>query len=172
MSATVRPSVQHGADLLLSRLENTKRSGKGWIARCPAHADRSASLSLTESDDGKTLVHCFAGCEAKAIVEAVRLTLADLFESGTYGQKNIFVLPTNPTRSSNDGPTSDRKCHPAPSTGTASPDRLLPESWRVGIHPGQARAALPPQQQQRRVGCHRHGVGRLDEYRLHRSQKY
>lgn len=65
--------------LLLDRLEGVKRSGKGWIARCPAHKDRSASLSVAEGRDGRVLMKCFAGCEALAVVRAIGLELADLF---------------------------------------------------------------------------------------------
>ena len=34
----------------------------GWLARCPAHADRGPSLSLANAPDGRLLLHCFAGC--------------------------------------------------------------------------------------------------------------
>jgi CHC2 zinc finger len=74
--------------LLLSRLEHVRKSGKGWIARCPAHADKSASLSVTEADGGKILVHCFAGCSALDVVQAVGLALADLFPEP--------LMPTTP----------------------------------------------------------------------------
>jgi hypothetical protein len=78
---TMSPSLGStaGVDLLLSRLEGVRKSGRGWIARCPAHTDKSPSLSIAESDDGKVLVHCFAGCSAYDVVTAVGLTLADLF---------------------------------------------------------------------------------------------
>lgn len=66
-------------DVLLSRLEGVRNSGRGWIARCPAHADRSASLSVAEGRDGRALVKCFAGCEVLAVVHSVGLELADLF---------------------------------------------------------------------------------------------
>ncbi len=67
------------ADLLLSKLEGVRKSGGGHVARCPAHADRSASLSVCEGRDGRALVKCFAGCELLAIVHAVGLEVADLF---------------------------------------------------------------------------------------------
>ncbi len=68
-----------GADLLLSRMESARRSGKGWTARCPSHTDKTASLSIAETSDGTVLLHCFAGCPALSIVQAVGLTMADLF---------------------------------------------------------------------------------------------
>lgn len=67
------------ADLLLSKLEGVRKSGNGHVARCPAHADHSASLSVCEGRDGRALVKCFAGCELLAIVHAVGLEVADLF---------------------------------------------------------------------------------------------
>lgn len=66
-------------DLLLSRLEGVRASGRGHIARCPAHADRNASLSLCEGRDGRVLVKCFAGCDVQAIAHAVGLEVSDLF---------------------------------------------------------------------------------------------
>jgi hypothetical protein len=70
------------ADRLLDRLHGVRRTGRGWIARCPAHADRSASLSVCEGDDGRVLAHCFAGCDVTDVLAAVELTLADLFSEG------------------------------------------------------------------------------------------
>lgn len=56
-----------------------KKSGNGWIAKCPAHTDGTASLSISTGDDGRTLLHCHAGCTAEAICGKLNLTLADLF---------------------------------------------------------------------------------------------
>lgn len=66
-------------ELLLFRLEGVRKSGNGHVARCPAHKDRSASLSVCEGRDGRALVKCFAGCEVLAVVQAVGLEVADLF---------------------------------------------------------------------------------------------
>lgn len=67
-------------DALLSRLENVKRTGAGrWIARCPAHEDRRASLSVRELEDGRVLVHDFAGCSVQEVLGAVGLEMSDLF---------------------------------------------------------------------------------------------
>jgi hypothetical protein len=66
-------------ETLLDRLPGAKKAGNGWSARCPAHEDRKASLSIAAGDDGTALVKCHAGCDAAAIVSALGLTLADLF---------------------------------------------------------------------------------------------
>jgi hypothetical protein len=68
------------ADLLLARLQRVKQSGAGrWMACCPAHEDRNASLSIRQVDDGRLLVHCFAGCSVDEVTRAAGLELSDLF---------------------------------------------------------------------------------------------
>src|SRR5436190_8844752 len=64
---------------LLDRLEGVRRSGQGWAARCPAHEDKNASLSVSEGRDGEVLVKCHAGCEVGEVVGALGLKTADLF---------------------------------------------------------------------------------------------
>lgn len=68
------------AHRLLNRLDRVEHSGQGrWLARCPAHDDRTPSLTVRETDDGTVLLHCFAGCGADAVMAAVGLRLGDLF---------------------------------------------------------------------------------------------
>jgi putative DNA primase/helicase len=64
--------------ILTARLEGVKRTPSGWMARCPAHGDRSPSLKISVGVNG-LLIHCFAGCSAGDILAAVGLELADLF---------------------------------------------------------------------------------------------
>ena len=66
-------------DNILQHLDRVKKSGKGYQARCPAHDDGGPSLSLSEGDDGRVLLHCFAGCSTASVVAAMGLTMADLF---------------------------------------------------------------------------------------------
>ena len=69
-----------GATVLLDRLERVRQTGPGrWIARCPAHEDRSPSLSIRELDDGRVLLYDFGGCEIGDVLSAVGLALRDLF---------------------------------------------------------------------------------------------
>lgn len=65
--------------LLHSKLPGMRKSGSGWMARCPAHDDRRASLSIAQGDDGTALVKCHAGCDTSAVLAAVGLELRDLF---------------------------------------------------------------------------------------------
>ena len=67
------------APALLARLERVKPSGEGWSAQCPAHQDGHNSLTINVADDGRTLVHCHAGCAVDAILDAAHLERRDLF---------------------------------------------------------------------------------------------
>jgi putative DNA primase/helicase len=49
-----------------------RKAGGGWTARCPAHDDRTPSLSIREADDNKVLVHCHAGCDQERVIAALR----------------------------------------------------------------------------------------------------
>ena len=66
--------------MLLQHLEGVRDKGNGqFVAKCPAHEDRSPSLTIKVESDGTVLLHCFAGCTALEVVNAVGLTLGDLF---------------------------------------------------------------------------------------------
>ena len=68
------------AESLLARLDGVRRTSEGrYLARCPAHGDKHASLSVRELDDGRTLVHCFAQCSVEDVLAAVGLTFDALF---------------------------------------------------------------------------------------------
>jgi DNA-binding CsgD family transcriptional regulator len=74
---------------VLSQLKEVRTSLRGWKACCPAHADRTPSLSIGLGEHGQVLLKCFAGCSLERIVEAMGLTMTDLFPdtpSGPGGQ--------------------------------------------------------------------------------------
>ena len=53
-------------------LVDARRTGpEKWQAHCPAHQDRSPSLSIRAGNDGRVLLHCFAGCSHLAIASAL-----------------------------------------------------------------------------------------------------
>jgi len=65
---------------LLDRLHRVKQTGPGqWICVCPAHEDKSPSLSIREVDD-RVLLHDFGGCDTGRVLPALGLSLADLFD--------------------------------------------------------------------------------------------
>ena len=69
-------------DELLRRLDRVRPCGSGWVAQCPAHQDRDASLYIgdgdDDDDDDRILVKCFAGCTPSEVVAALGLTMSDL----------------------------------------------------------------------------------------------
>lgn len=66
------------ATALLSRLDKVRRTKPGtWVACCPAHEDKHPSMAIRD-EDGKVLVHCFAGCSTEEILDAVGLSFSDL----------------------------------------------------------------------------------------------
>ncbi|MCX7241188.1 MAG: DNA primase [Burkholderiales bacterium] len=67
-------------DQILSRLTKVRQRQPGqWSACCPAHADKSPSLSVRENPDGAVLINCLAGCDVHDVVAALGLELSDLF---------------------------------------------------------------------------------------------
>ena len=60
-------------------IDEARRHGTSYLARCPAHDDRHPSLSIAEGEDGRILVYCRAGCETQAVLAALGLRLVDLF---------------------------------------------------------------------------------------------
>lgn len=62
----------------VGRLEGVISAQGGWVALCPAHGDRSPSLSVSDGQEG-VLVRCFAGCETTDVISAMGLKMKDLF---------------------------------------------------------------------------------------------
>ena len=58
--------------------EGAKKQGKGFQARCPSHADQTASLTITDGHK-KTALYCHAGCNFDDIVKALGITKQDLY---------------------------------------------------------------------------------------------
>jgi hypothetical protein len=68
-----------GLDILLSRFDKVRSAGPDrWSAICPAHEDKSPSLSIRLTDD-RILLHCHTGCAVEDIVGAMGLEMRYLF---------------------------------------------------------------------------------------------
>ena len=79
---------------ILSRLAGVKKTPKGWVAKCPAHQDKSPSLFVSVRHDNSTGMYCFAGCETHDVVAAIGLTMADLFADSPNEQN--YRSPARP----------------------------------------------------------------------------
>ena len=63
----------------LSRLHSVRETGREqWQAKCPAHDDREPSLSVHLIED-RLLIYCHGGCKPETVVQALGLSMADLF---------------------------------------------------------------------------------------------
>jgi hypothetical protein len=80
---------------VLDRLDVASRNGEKAMCFCPAHDDRTnPSLSL-EAENGRLLLHCFAGCSPEEIVSKIGLGMKDLFSEGGGGSS---IPPNTPAR--------------------------------------------------------------------------
>lgn len=72
--------MNNGLSSVLSKLDDhgLKKAGGSWTARCPAHADSTASLSVSEGSEQPVVVHCHAGCQPEDILHAVGLSWAEV----------------------------------------------------------------------------------------------
>src|ERR1700694_3992830 len=82
MSLSPVQSTSPALDHVLAQLKGVRSSLRGGRACCPAHADSEPSLSIGLGEQGQVLLKCFAGCSLERIVEAMGLTILDLFPDG------------------------------------------------------------------------------------------
>ena len=78
-------SATSNSNLIAAVVEcfDARRTGTGrWIAHCPAHPDRTPSLSIAEGRDGKVLVRCWVGCDLKTVLKSAGLSMSSLFPYG------------------------------------------------------------------------------------------
>lgn len=74
---------------LLSSLDKVKQTApNSWVACCPAHDDKSPSLSIKD-DNGAVLFHCFGGCDSNSILTAAGLKWRDILP----GNKDFIPKP-------------------------------------------------------------------------------
>ena len=76
---TVAAITGSPVDVLLSRLDDVRQSGRGWRSRCPSCGGKSHKVSIAEADNGAVLLHAFCGCSPAEVLQAVGQTLGDLF---------------------------------------------------------------------------------------------
>lgn len=94
------------------------------MAQCPAHDDRNPSLSITDTES-RILVHCHAGCDTAAVLAALGLTMADLYDQPRGATLATYIYP------------GDRRVHRKagktfPQSGNTKTDRSLFHADRIG----------------------------------------
>lgn len=66
---------------LLTHFDGVRQMGADkYMCRCPAHDDKSPSLSITQKDD-RILFYCFAGCATEDVLGSVGLSFKDLYNN-------------------------------------------------------------------------------------------
>ena len=82
---------------LHGKLDKSKRIGDKLTARCPAHEDKTPSLSVKIGDNDCVILKCFAGCTTEEVVDALGWTMRDLFASDANrppvsSSRRVYVL--------------------------------------------------------------------------------
>ncbi len=108
---------------VLSKLEGVKHGSNGqYTARCPAHDDRHASLSIARGDDGRVLMHCHTGCTMTDILNALGIEMNDL-----------FIVPGKSARA----PSRSISTSKSPTVYTTLDDAIAAVARQVdGVHAG------------------------------------
>lgn len=75
----------------LTSFESPKKSGTGWMVKCPSHPDSTASLAIGQGQDGRIVMFCHAGCETKTIVAALGIDIKELFPPQEPVKSNIVA---------------------------------------------------------------------------------
>ena len=89
---------------IIEGLEACKQTGTdSYIAKCPCHADKKPSLSITAKED-KILLHCFAGCKTEDIVNKLGLNMQDLFQEKKEESKILKIVAEYVYRDENNNP--------------------------------------------------------------------
>lgn len=86
---TVRSALEsHGC--------NPRGGDRSFTARCPAHDDRSPSLSVSAGRDQPVVFTCHAGCATTDVLAALGLTMADICSTNGDRPKGRRIVATYP----------------------------------------------------------------------------
>jgi hypothetical protein len=97
----------------IARALRGRKSGSGYLCRCPAHADARPSLLISDRDDGGVLIHCFAGCDWRAVLDKLRAMRLIEDRPSQYRQ-------------------TVRRCEPVEPQTPPTPNPLAVDLWRQG----------------------------------------
>ena len=82
---------------LLERLASVRRAGRGWVAKCPAHDDKTPSLNIREGEKG-LLIKCWTGCSLADICAALGIQPCKLFYDSGLTREQRRARPPRPKR--------------------------------------------------------------------------
>jgi hypothetical protein len=64
--------------LVLGKLDGVRKQGGYWMARCPAHEDHRASLSVAPGKEQPVVLNCHAGCDPLDILASIDMTMTHI----------------------------------------------------------------------------------------------
>jgi hypothetical protein len=67
------PSMLADFENVLDKLNVASRNGEKAMCFCPAHDDHNNPSLSIKADNGRLLLHCFAGCRPEDVVSDSRL---------------------------------------------------------------------------------------------------
>jgi len=78
-------------DLLLSKLQGVKKikGSDKWVALCPAHNDKTPSLSIRQLEDSRVLINCWSGCGAIDVLESIDMNFQHLMPDDAISYRGI-----------------------------------------------------------------------------------
>lgn len=72
---------------IANTLGGAKRTPEGYLCKCPCHDDKTASLSITQKENGTYIYNCFAGCKWQDIqAELLRIGAIQPRNGVTYNK--------------------------------------------------------------------------------------
>jgi len=82
---------------ILSKFQRVYKSGADqWQCLCPVHDDKSPSVGIKYTKDGRILIHCFSGCPTNEILDAVGISFDDLFPNKLENEYKPIKRAFNP----------------------------------------------------------------------------
>jgi hypothetical protein len=76
-------------ELVLGKLDGVRQQSGYWMARCPAHEDGEASLSIARGTEQPVVLNCHAGCVADDILASIGLTTASISKPREKSPRNV-----------------------------------------------------------------------------------
>lgn len=124
---------------MLERLKSPRKSGGGYVARCPAHDDAHASLSIAAGNSVPVVLSCKAGCEFDAITAALGFAKGELSRDKEPEKPHTLTRAAVYTYRNQDGSLFAKKERLIDESGRKTfawwrrnPDEASPKKWISG----------------------------------------
>jgi hypothetical protein len=126
---------------VLDRLQVASRNGEKAMCFCPAHDDHNNPSLSFKAQNGRLLLHCFAGCLPEDIVSEMGLEMKDLFAEGGGGSSipsstpaRLHAKKEKPHANGHNGRASgDARSEHGCTLGDYSEEKKLPEDFLRGL---------------------------------------